>query len=114
MTRELNPFKWIILKFSEDLYKIFASWPAGYLDTEFWRLNSGIKNVEEDKDYYYFYGYSGSVYKCYKNSYGVIGSNNNFYFNKIITNTLCIVVNEDELEFLIPKLKLKVLEYKKV
>lgn len=52
-------------------YRIFASWSGGYLGGDRWRLNSGILSVEEDSEFYYFYGYSRSIYKCHKESYGI-------------------------------------------
>lgn len=52
-------------------YRVFASWSGGYLNGDSWRLNSGILSVEEDSEYYYFYGFSKSVYKCHKESYGI-------------------------------------------
>jgi hypothetical protein len=68
-----TPEKWLILKLKneETFYKVFASWPAGYLDGESWQMQSGIIKVEEDDDFYYFYGFSGSCYACRKEAYGV-------------------------------------------
>ncbi len=43
----------------------------GYLDGESWKLNSGIKRVEETDDKYIFHGVSGSEYHCKKTYYGV-------------------------------------------
>ena len=65
-----SPDKWVVLKISEDLYKVFATWYGGYISSDVWRMNSGIVSVEDDEDFYYFKGYSNSVYKCHKNSYG--------------------------------------------
>lgn len=47
---------------------VFGSWGDGR--DERWRRNSGITKVEEDNEHYYFYGYSGSCYKCAKGAYG--------------------------------------------
>ena len=30
-----------------------------------WKVNSGITKCEYDDEFWYFYGYSGSVYKCH-------------------------------------------------
>lgn len=49
-------------------YFVFGSWSGGYLDKDYWRRNSGIERFEENDDYYYFYGYSGSCYRCSKSS----------------------------------------------
>ena len=83
-----TPDKWVIIKFKglasshdaaqddssskgEEHYRVLAGWYGGYLYGDHWRLNSGIIKVEEDGDYYLFHGYSGSVYKCHKDSYGL-------------------------------------------
>jgi hypothetical protein len=64
------PDRWVILKITEDLYKVFATWYGDYISSDVWRINSGIVSLEEDEDFYYFKGHSGSIYKCHKNSYG--------------------------------------------
>ena len=72
-----TPNSWVIVKIQNDketFYKVFASWYGGYLSGDAWKINSGITKVEEDEDYYYFNGYSGSVYKCYKEAYGIRSS----------------------------------------
>jgi hypothetical protein len=51
-------------------YKVFGAWRGGYLDGDRWKMNSGITRVEEDEDYYYFYGHSGSCYQCHKERWG--------------------------------------------
>lgn len=68
------PDNWVILKLPDNLYKVYATWAGGYLDGDAWKMNSGIVKVEQDDDNYYFFGYSGSCYKCNKKTYGVIGS----------------------------------------
>ena len=85
-----TPEQWVILRIpTEDnidvpYYKVFGGWKGGYLDGDRWRLNSGITRVEEDDDYYYFYGYSGSCYKCHKNAYGLKG----LYIRGVLENIL--------------------------
>jgi hypothetical protein len=81
MSKERNiseiPDKWMVVKIDNNLdksfYKVFATWVGGYryLNGDRWKLNSGIKSVESDNDYYYFIGYSGSCYKCHKKAYGI-------------------------------------------
>jgi hypothetical protein len=74
---ETTPDKWIIVSFTNNgnrICKVFATWAGGYLDGDSWKLNSGIKSVTEDDDYFYFSGYSGSTYKCHKKGYGVATS----------------------------------------
>lgn len=71
---EYAPDKWQIIKiFGKDIpltYKVFACWYGGYLNGDSWKMNSGISKVTEEEDHYLFEGFSGSVYKCYKNLYG--------------------------------------------
>lgn len=66
-----TPDNWVVLKIKrkEELtYKVLVGWSGGYLDGDSWRLNSGIVKIDKNGDYYNFHGYSGSVYKCHKNS----------------------------------------------
>ena len=68
-----KPDKWVIIHIPQNnIYKVFATWAGGYLGGDRWRLNSGINHIEEDQDYYYFFGHSGSCYECHKKAYGVI------------------------------------------
>lgn len=64
-----TPDRWVILKMP-DCYKVFATWAGGYLSGDRWRLNSGISRVKHEDDFYLFYGFSGSCYKCHKKGYG--------------------------------------------
>jgi hypothetical protein len=68
-----NPDTWVIIKFKGDdpHYRVLGGWSGGYLNGDSWRLNSGIVRHEFDGDYWYFYGSSGSCYKCYLDSYGL-------------------------------------------
>lgn len=64
-----TPDNWVIIEVTvrkETFYKVLAGWSGGYLDGDSWRMNSGIVSFEEDDEYYYFKGYSGSIYKCRK------------------------------------------------
>lgn len=67
-----NPDFWCVIKINSHSphYRVFASYAGGYTQGTSWRMNSGITDVEEDGDYYLFYGSSGSVYKCHKRAYG--------------------------------------------
>lgn len=68
------PDKWVIVKITEPgefTYKVFAGWLEGYTTAPSWKLNSGIVNVTMDGDYFMFEGYSGSIYRCHKNQYGM-------------------------------------------
>jgi len=73
-----SPDSWCIVKINgtDPHYRVFGSWSGGYLDGDSWRLNSGIKSVSEDDEYYYFYGSTGSVYRCAKESYGIRSPHN--------------------------------------
>jgi hypothetical protein len=69
-----TPDRWVIVKLggTDTHHRVFGSWAGGYLDGDSWRMNSGIVRVEEDNENYYFYGHSGSCYKCHKKGYGVM------------------------------------------
>lgn len=86
MEREITctPHKWVIVKINNKEYKVFASWEG--LEGR-WRMNSGIDKVEEDNDFYYFIGYSGSCYKCAKNSYGIVSTYAFDVLNKTIATS---------------------------
>ena len=72
MEDSYTPDRWVVLKINlpdDPHYRVLAGWSGGYLDGDSWRLNSGITSHEFDGDYWYFYGSSGSCYKCYVDSY---------------------------------------------
>ena len=79
---EYAPDGWVVVKVvtsDKTFYRVFGSWRGGYLDGDYWRMNSGITGcyMEKDGDYYYFTGYSGSTYRCHKDSYDRISAYNN-------------------------------------
>ena len=78
------PEKWVILKLPNNNYKVFGTCAGGYLDGDRWKLNSGISKVEQDENFYYFIGFSGSCYKCHKKGYGTATSYGLGILNKII------------------------------
>jgi hypothetical protein len=84
-----NPNKFVIIKIhvngEEPLYKIFASWRGGYLSGDSWKLNSGNCKVEKEDDHYLVHGYSGSIYKLNKNSYGTYS-----YTNSVLSSYLAV------------------------
>ena len=91
MSKERNitetPDKWVVLKLKNEgttIYKVFGSWAGGYLDGDRWKVNSGITRVEEDLENYYFYGHSGSCYKCHKKCYGVMTSYSRSVLDNIV------------------------------
>lgn len=79
-----TPERWVIIKLPNDNYKVFGTWAGGYLDRDIWKLNSGISKVEQDENFYYFIGFSGSCYKCHKKGYGIATSYLLGVLNKII------------------------------
>jgi hypothetical protein len=71
-----TPDSWVMLKITHDagfIYKILAGWRGGYLDGDYWKLNSGVVRVEETDNHYLFHGSSGSVYRCNKDRYRLSG-----------------------------------------
>lgn len=85
------PSRWVVVKIDNNsdkpFYKVFATWAGGYTSSDRWKLNSGIKSVETDENYYYFIGHSGSCYKCHKNGYGVTASYNQGVLDNIVENS---------------------------
>jgi hypothetical protein len=79
MNKPITPDRWVVLELPNGYYKVFATW----VDDR-WRLNSGIKTVEQDEEFYYFIGFSGSRYKCHKKGYGVATSYGLDLLNEII------------------------------
>ena len=65
-----NPDNWVVVKSPTDGHmRVLAGWSGGYTQGDSWRLNSGITKCEETEDTFEFYGSSGSVYSCNKDSY---------------------------------------------
>ena len=64
-----QPEQWVVVKLNKDnetIYKVYGTWRGGYVSSDSWRLNSGIKDTEQTDDHYDFIGYSGSIYHCHK------------------------------------------------
>ena len=59
----------IFLNAGDPHYRILTGMSGGYLDGDSWRMNSGIVRVEEDEQYFYFHGASGSCYAGRKTAY---------------------------------------------
>ena len=84
MMSEYTPDLWVIVEINSEhgkLRKVLGSWYGGYGGSDSWRMNSGIEEVIDQGDYYDVVGYSGSIYKCYKNSEGM-SSYTNMIFNQ--------------------------------
>jgi hypothetical protein len=62
---------WVVLKVEDEdpHYRLLVGTSGGYTTGDSWRMNSGIVEVNETDDYYYFKGSSGSEYRCHKKSY---------------------------------------------
>lgn len=81
---EYNPDNWVVIKIKGDdhpHYRVLAGWSGGYTTGDSWRMNSGITKVTEDDISYHFYGFSGSIYSCGKQSYG-LRMNNAYVWNR--------------------------------
>ncbi len=83
-----TPDKWIVIKITnkneKPLYKVFSSWYGGYLGSDSWKMNSGIKSIDiHEDDYIDFIGYSGSVYRCVIGCYGT-----NLYSQGVLNNII--------------------------
>jgi len=73
---DYRPDRWVVVKIvtaKERLYKVFASWSAGYGGGDSWKINSGITRATLVDDCWEFDGYSGSVYSCHREAYGTNG-----------------------------------------
>lgn len=81
------PSRWVLLRIPNNVLKVFAIWEGGYLNSFTWRINSGIKKAEQDKDNYYFHGVSGSVYLCKKKAYGIYNIEAQLFLRKLIDNS---------------------------
>jgi hypothetical protein len=77
-----TPDCWVVVKlFSEKMqgevvYKILAGWYDDY-----YRLNSGIVKIDDFDDHWLVHGYSGSVYRCGKQSERTSGYTRSIYKN---------------------------------
>ena len=75
-----TPQSWIVLEITsaqgEKIEKVLATWGINK-----WKLNSGNQHTEEFTDRWEFHGYSGSLYVCYKDNYGM-----NSYMQGIYNN----------------------------
>jgi len=99
-----SPHAWVIIKMTtngDDLdntyYKVFASWAGGYLDGDRWKMNSGISRIDEDEEYYYFYGMSGSCYACHKEAYGIRTSYSQGILDNVLSNAYKVNIKAEVL-----------------
>lgn len=80
-----TPDLWVIVEIDSPehgkIRKVLGSWYGGFGGSDEWRMNSGIEKVIDQGDYYDVVGYSGSIYKCYKNRVGWSAYTNRVYNN---------------------------------
>lgn len=77
-----TPDRWVVIEITApelSIKKVLASWYGGYLGSDSWKISSGIIETKEFDDRYEFINHSGSIYVCYKNSYGMSGYTNSVY-----------------------------------
>lgn len=96
-----TPDRWVILRLPDGHYKVFGSWAGGYLDGDRWKLNSGIDRVEQDEDFYYFVGFSGSCYRCNKKGYGVATSYSSGVLDGILERGLVLMDDVSDWAYII-------------
>lgn len=67
-----SPDVWVVIKVTptdgKPLYRVLAGWYGGYLNGDSWKINSGITEFTENDKLIEFSGYTGSVYKCHRES----------------------------------------------
>lgn len=80
-----TPDRWVIVKLtgpdSSSIEKLFFGGYGGYGGSDWWKINSGIIKLDEFPEYYDVYGASGSLYRCYKQRYGMSGYMSAVYHN---------------------------------
>lgn len=66
------PDKWMFVRImgTDPHWRILGTWCGGFVTGTSWRLNSGIFQAEEQEEYFDFISHNGSLYRCYKDSYG--------------------------------------------
>ena len=95
-----KPHKWVIIKITSNgeqpIYKVIGGWYGrGYLDDDYYRINSGITKIEKEDDHYIFSGYSGSSYICGESNQGFTNLTSNIYnsIKNIDKNVIIELVN---------------------
>lgn len=71
---DYTPDRWLAIKIAskeDSHHRIFACWYGSFTTGDSWKMNSGISSVIEKDDYYDVTGDSGSIYRCYKDAYGI-------------------------------------------
>lgn len=98
------PDRWVVIELkssTETVYKVLASWYGGYTGSDSWKLSSGITSIDNKDDVYEFHNYSGSVYTCHKQAYGMSMYTTSIYdsWEKQNSDEIAIrVLDEQEVE----------------
>lgn len=98
----LKPDGWVILKIKNDefetgyCYKLFSSWRGGYLDNDYWRLNSGITSIEKENDYYVVKGNSSTEYAIHPSTFERLGTYNFSVLKTIIGDHDVEIINIEQ------------------
>lgn len=73
-----RPDQWALVKITgtDPHYRVFGSWSGGYLDSDSWRMNSGVIGAKKENNKLIFSGHSGSIYECNAASYGISNAYN--------------------------------------
>ena len=61
MSDDYTPHSWVVVNITNNgqtFNKVLAGWSGGYLDGDYWRMNSGITAVREEPNHWLFYGAS--------------------------------------------------------
>lgn len=95
---DYSPERWLIIKIESKNdpsyhYRVFGTWGGSYLEGQSWKMNSGIVSVTESDDYFYFKGYTGSIYRCPKRCYGIFSYGMDVLQN-IIENSKEVTITE--------------------
>jgi hypothetical protein len=73
VTKQYTPDRWVICKTGR-YYYLFTGWSGSYLYGASWRRSTYITGVRFIDGAYYFSCFSGSLYQCHGNAYGILGS----------------------------------------
>ncbi len=97
-----TPDAWIVIKIDNGetvWHKLFVSWNGGYLNGDSWRMSSGISRIEEGENDFLVFGFSGSCYRCNKNTYGKLNSYTREILATVIENSQLISLISKDLTF---------------
>jgi hypothetical protein len=101
---EYVPDKWAIVELKtpkESVFKVLASWYGGYLGSDSWKMSSGLDSIVKTEHGYEFHNFSGSVYKCHKEAYGMSMYTTSVYLSYEKQNTAEIqirLLDEEEID----------------